>query len=227
MCLFEHEGPLVKNRLPGIYEKPCYPADCPNFRLGACRVVMYLYFLMPECSDSLYYIETMSPVSIRNITCFHRKLQEYKKLSRDISIYLQLKKDRDAFLARSIFSLNLSLSVIQKNVFSVPWVNPETTIIIPNPGQNPPDDFYPTYFDTNGKTIYSQNDENELLDKWYRLKNKINHFGIEGSQISQWFLKRYHLDVNVTDFDPPRPPSIFTLAMLNDLLNSIECHAVT
>ncbi len=230
----ENMGYSVRNKLTAADIKPiscrklCSPNDCPNFRLGACRTVMYLYFLIPECSDSLYYLQTMSPISIRNITCFHRKFQDYRKLNHGISMYLKVKKVDDSFLSRPNYALDLSLSSdIHVKTSCISGITSNTVVVLPEPSQDPPDDFFPHCIETESKDIRQQIDEEALLEQWARLKNRMFHYTIQSDQIARWFSKHYHLDIDITDFDMAKPPKSVTSAMLSRLIHSIECHTVS
>ena len=67
-------------------------------------------------------------------------------------------------------------------------------------------------------------DEN-LLDLWARIKSKMWHFEIQNYQVTNWFNKNYHLDVGLLDFDPPKPPSIFTVEMLTAFYHVLDQYA--
>jgi hypothetical protein len=69
-------------------------------------------------------------------------------------------------------------------------------------------------------------DEDEkLLDLWARIKSKMWHYEVQNLQIASWFDKNYHLEVGLTDFDPPKPPSFFTIEMLSDFYQALDRYA--
>ena len=67
-------------------------------------------------------------------------------------------------------------------------------------------------------------DEN-LLDLWARIKSKMWHFEVQNYQVANWFDKNYHLEVGLLDFEPPKPPSIFTIEMLTSFYHVLDQYA--
>lgn len=67
--------------------------------------------------------------------------------------------------------------------------------------------------------------DEKLLDLWARIKSKIWHFDIQNRQITDWFNKNYHLEVGITNFDPPRPASFFSLEMLSAFYQALDRYA--
>ncbi len=67
--------------------------------------------------------------------------------------------------------------------------------------------------------------DEDILDLWARIKSKMWHFEIQNYQVANWFNKNYHLEVGLLDFDPPRPPALFTVEMLTAFYHVLDQYA--
>lgn|GEM_PF-4651271 len=71
----------------------------------------------------------------------------------------------------------------------------------------------------------SQDNEQQLLDLWTRVKSKVWQLDVLDAQIFDWFKRNYHIDVRLSDFDMIQPPSQVTLESLGHFLKTLERHA--
>lgn len=71
----------------------------------------------------------------------------------------------------------------------------------------------------------SQDNEQQLLDLWTRIKSKVWQLDVLDAQIFDWFKRNYHIDVRLSDFDLIQPPSQVTLESLGHFLKTLERHA--
>ena len=71
----------------------------------------------------------------------------------------------------------------------------------------------------------SQDNEQQLLDLWTRVKSKVWQLDVLDAQIFDWFKRNYHIDVRLSDFDLIIPPVHITLESLERFLKTLEHHA--
>jgi hypothetical protein len=102
---------------------------------------------------------------------------------------------------------------------------PAEALLLPPPDSEAPDDLFPLRPAKEAKSGQTPATiEEAILDLWARVKNKIWHHEIQDSQIANWFDRNYHLEVNLMDFEPSRPPAKLTAEMLSAFCHSIDRH---
>jgi hypothetical protein len=210
-------------------QKACDPPTCFYYRCGDCRRVMNLQFLLPDCPGfGVYQLDTSccrSMFSVNSIVEFTKTLCGRISMI-PLSLHLvEMKVDLPGWLGPS-YSLRVTCSYSLTEVQKLAQAPAVKALLLPPPDSEAPDDlFCPLPNKPCGEQRDSRNPDEELLNLWAMVKNKIWHSEIQNSQIANWFDKNYHLEVNLLDFEPPKPPAKFTAEMLSALYESIERNA--
>jgi hypothetical protein len=101
------------------------------------------------------------------------------------------------------------------------------SLMLPLCGNEPPDDIFPQKPSNVSKIMQQDtNIEETLLELWAKIKKRFNDIEIRNDQVASWFSKIHHLEVGLIDFEPPKPPSKFSVEILSDFLQSIDRNTV-
>jgi len=222
------DHPGTSRYAPGdLKETECYPTTCPYHQAGECHLVMSLQFLLPDCPGfGVFEIDTSSAESINNVRTMLDLVSKTCHRVSMIPLLLELAKaeTKPDKGAKEKYSLRLTGAFSLTEFRQLAQI-PPLKVTAPPPGSEPPDDLFPGEpLKTNQTQEDAVRDEN-ILDLWTRIKSKIWHFEIQDTQIADWFDKNYRLAAGLFDFEPPRPPTKFTLDMLFDFLRSIDRYA--
>ena len=63
-----------------------------------------------------------------------------------------------------------------------------------------------------------------MIELWDRAKRKVWQLEMQDNQIARYFMKYFHLDVALKDFDSTLPPVKFGIEHLSGFLKDIESH---
>ncbi|MBN2238672.1 MAG: hypothetical protein JW712_02775 [Dehalococcoidales bacterium] len=190
------------------------PGDYPDSLWGLWRQAVSLYFCISGCPESIYFLNTCFPPSINAILA---GLQEIRNTHQ--SLFLEIQERHAPKQQKPGYVVHLSRSETATK-FGTRIMFPDSAIVLPPIDNEPPDDFYPEYSDSKRET----SQQTGSPDLWARIKSRIYHLEIQTYQITRWFERNYHLDVDITDFDFPQPPAKFTNEMLAGFLQAIEDH---
>jgi len=212
-----------------LMEIPCSPFRCPCYKQGYCCRVMNLQFLLPDCPGfGVYQLNTSSFHSRSKINSFLELMRGTCQRLSMIPLWLKLVEQdvQPEGIDKIAYVLNLASPYSLPEIQRFAQIPPGQALILPPPDSEPPADLFP------GKPFKASEigqrpagPDDKLLNLWARIKNKLWHFEIQDSQIASWFDKNYHIEVKLTDFDPPRPPAKLTTEMLSVFYQSIDRYA--
>ncbi|ACZ61381.1 hypothetical protein [Dehalococcoides mccartyi] len=211
--------------VPGSMEETiCNPNACGYNKKGQCRRVMNLQFLLPDCPGfGVYQLDTTSFHSMKNINSALTFIRGVCQRVSMIPLSLQLVEQevQPEGWCKTAHVLNLTCPHSLAEVQRFAQIPPGQALLLPPPDSEAPDDL----FLNDSETMTPDEKERQRLDLWTRIKSKIWHFDIQNSQIGNWFEKNTALTVGLTDFEPPVPPSRFTLEILSLFCESIDRYA--
>lgn len=212
-----------------LKEISCNPDACSYHRRGDCRQVMNLQFLLPDCPGfGVYQLDTSSFHSMSNVNAFLELMRGTCQRVSMIPLSLELveRKVQPEGWLKTVHVLRLTCPHSLAEIQRFAQVPPGRALILPPPESEPPDDLFPGEPVRATETTQKPAVPDEmLLDLWARIKNRIWHFEIQDSQIANWFVKNYHLEVRLMDFDPPVPPAKLTAEILSAFCQSIDRYA--
>ena len=204
----------------------CSPDICPYYQSGRCRRVMNLQFLLPECPGfGVYQLDTSSFNSIRNVNstiAFIRGICDRVSM---IPLLLKLVEQEVQPEGKRktvrVLSLSAPYSLVEVQKYAQMPVG--QSLLLPPPDTEAPDDLFPEDVlkqDADSGDIPAVDEE--LLQIWERVKNKIYQLDVQDAQISIWFLKNYGLSVVRGDFESALPPAKLTMDKLHHFCKAIE-----
>jgi hypothetical protein len=224
------DQPPGKGRLPEeMREIACNPRTCPHYQCGDCRRVMNLQFLLPDCPGfGVYQLNTSSYHSMRNVNEMVNFVRSICGRVSMIPLSLHLVEqdvDPEGWPATA-YVLKVTSPHSLARMQKLAQGPPAEALLLPPADSEAPDDLFPLGPARKAESVQPPAiSEENLLNIWAMTKNKIWHFEIQDSQIANWFDKNYHLEVGLTDFEPPRPPSRLTAEMLSAFCQSIDRYA--
>ena len=211
----------------GLEEVSCNPNNCSYYKLGQCRRVMNLQFLLPDCPGfGVYQLDTTSFHSMKNINSALTFIRGVCQRVSMIPLSLQLVEQevQPEGWCKTAHVLNLTCTHSLAEIQRYAQIPPGQALLLPPPDSEAPDDLFsaPENVETR-ETI--QDKEQRRIELWTKIKSKIWHFDIQDSQIANWFEKNCHLNVRLQDFEPPLPPAKFTVEILTLFCESIDRYA--
>ena len=208
-----------------LREIQCRPASCNYYQQGFCRRVMNLQFLLPECLGfGVYQMDTSSFHSMVNINSSLELIHNICNRFAMIPLSLQLieKEVQPEGQTKIVRVLNLAPGYSLVEMQKYAQMPPEQALVLPPPDSEAPDDLFPEEVLITENKVKQSMGEEDLVQLWDKAKTRIWHQDIQDSQIANYFMKFYHLGVNLKDFVSPLPPRKFTAEMLRGFLQDIE-----
>ena len=98
---------------------------------------------------------------------------------------------------------------------------PEQALVLPPPDSEAPDDLFPEGTLKKNSQTKPSKEEEQLIELWDRAKRKVWQFEMQDYQIARYFMKYFHLDVALKDFDSSLPPAKFSIEHLSGFLKDI------
>ena len=214
-----------------LRESLCSPATCPYYQSGRCRRVMNLQFLLPDCPGfGVYQLDTSFFNSIRNVNstlAFTRGIcGRLSMIPLSLKLVEQEVQPEGKRKMGRVLSLTAPYSLIEIQKYAqIPIGQP---LLLPPPGTEAPDDFFPEeVLNQSSNTGDIPLVDEELLQIWEKVRNKIHQLDVQDAQISIWFLKNYQLSVVRGDFDSALPPAKLTADKLSYFYHAIERYTKT
>ena len=102
---------------------------------------------------------------------------------------------------------------------------PEQALVLPPPDSEAPDDLFPEEVLKRNNQSQRSKEEEELIELWDRAKRQVWQLEMQDYQIAHYFMKYFHLDAGLKDFDSSLPPAKFNNENLSGFLKDVESHA--
>ena len=209
-----------------LAEISCYPTTCPFYQRGQCRRVMNLQFLLPDCPGfGVYQLDTSSFHSIVNINSSLELIRGIcGRLSMiPLSLKLVEQKVQPEGRIKTVRVLSLTAPYSLAEIQKYAQMPPGQVLLLPPPDTEAPDDLFPQEV-LKQKSVLGDipSIDEEMLQIWERVRNKIRQLDIQDAQIARWFKSHYQLEVSLFDFDAAVPPAKLTADKLSGFYDAIE-----
>ena len=208
-----------------LREKQCNPSNCCAYQRGICSNVMNLQFLLPECPGfGVYQISTGSYHSMMNINGSLELIYYYYSRFAMIPLSLQLVEqevhpEERTKIAR-VLNLAPRYSLVEMQKYA--RIPPGQALVLPPPDSEAPDDLFPEGILKRDNPQKPSTAEDELVRLWDKAKLYIWRYDIQDYQVARYFLKHFHFDVALKEFDSILPPAKFSIENLSGFLKDIE-----
>jgi len=209
-----------------LREVLCNPGHCARYQRGLCKRVMNLQFLLPDCPGfGVYQLDTGSFHSIVNVNSSLDLIRGICGRLSMIPFLLKLVEQEVQPEGKRktvrVLSLTAPYSLIEIQKYAQIPIG--QSLLLPPPDTEAPDDLFP-------EEVFKQKSisddippvDDEWLQIWEKVRNKISELDIQDAQISLWFRKNYQLEVILGDFDSPLPPARLTVDKLSHFYDIIE-----
>jgi hypothetical protein len=212
-----------------LLEITCNPAKCAYYQKAQCRRVMNLQFILPDCPGfGVYQLDTSSFFSIVNVnSCLELIQGVCGRLSMiPLSLKLADKEVQVEGKTKTVRVLNLTTPCSLIEIQKYARIPPGQALLLPVPDCEVPDDLFSE--EISGWEIAAEqinNAERRLAELWVRAKSRVWQLDVRDTQIAEWFKRKCHLDVRLSDFDLIEPPPQVTLESLEHFLKTLEHHA--
>jgi hypothetical protein len=188
---------------------------------------MNLQFLIPDCPGfGVYQLDTSSFYSMVNINSSLELIHNICGRFAMIPLTLQLieKEVQPDGHNKIAWVLTLMPTYSLAETQRYAQMPPEQALVLPPPDSEAPDDLFPDEMLSKDTRPKQSPEEEELLVLWDKAKKKVWQLDMQEYQVSNFFIKSYHSEVGLKDFNSPLPPAKFTSQMLIDFLQDIERH---
>ncbi len=100
----------------------------------------------------------------------------------------------------------------------------EQALVLPPPDSEAPDDLFPKGIPKQDASIKQPIADEELVRLWDKAKIYVWSYDLQDYQIAHYFMKHFHLDASLKDFDSSLPPTKFNIENLSGFLKDVESH---
>jgi len=210
-----------------LREKQCIPLNCSAYQQKICRPVMNLQFLIPKCHGlGVYQLDTSSYHSMDNINSALKRIINICSRFVVIPLTLQLieKEVQSERQIKTVWVLNLLPTYSLTETQRYAQMPTEQALVLPPPDSEAPDDLFPREVLKKNNQSQRSQEEEELIELWDRAKRQVWQVEMRDYQIARYFMKYFHLDAGLTDFNSSLPPAKFNIENLADFLKDIEIH---
>ena len=209
-----------------LKEIACDPGSCIYYQTGRCRRVMNLQFLLPDLPGlDVYQLDSGSFNSIVNINTSLEVIGGACGRLSMIPLYLRLVEEtyqRNGHTVR-VYVLHLEARFTFSELQRFAQVPSDQLLVVPPPDSEAPDDLAPVEALREGQVPSGlTREEKELIKAWDQAKKKVWQFNVLNSQLARWFLRNYHIDVTLDDFESPLPPRKFSAESLTHFCRAVE-----
>jgi hypothetical protein len=210
-----------------LREKQCRPSNCSAYQQGICSEVMNLQFILPECPGfGVYQVDTGSYHSMMNVNGSLELIYNYCRRFAMIPLSLHLVEQEVQPEGKSktawVLKLCPTYSLIETQRYA--RMPPEQAVVLPPADSEAPEDLFPEGTLKKNNLFQRSEAEEELIALWDRVKRKVWQLDIQDYQIARYFMKSFHLDAGLKDFDSALPPAKFNIENLVSFLKDIEIH---
>ena len=208
-----------------LREKQCNPSTCCAFQQGNCNKVMNLQFMLPECPDfGVYQVDTGSYYSIRNVkgslAIIYNSCRRFAMIPLSLHLVEQKVQPNGQNKTAWVLSLMPPYSLAETQRYA--RLPPEQVLVLPPPDSEAPDDLFSEEKLKNNSQNNQSNEKEELIELWDRTKRKVWQLEMRDYQIARYFMKYFHFDVALKDFNSSLPPAKFSIENLSGFLKDIE-----
>jgi hypothetical protein len=210
-----------------LREKQCNPSSCCAYQQGTCSKIMNLQFLLPECPGfGVYQVDTGSYHSIKNVNGSLELIYNYCRrfVMIPLSLHLVEKEVQPGGNSKTAWVLELRPTYSLIDTQRLARMPPEQALVLPSPESEAPDDLFPREVLKKNNLYQRCQEEEELIELWDRAKRQVWQLEMRDYQIAHFFMKHFHIDASLKDFDSSLPPTKFNIENLSGFLKDVESH---
>jgi len=200
-----------------LREITCNPEKCFSYQRGDCRRVAE--FAIPVARlprFGVYQLDTSSFYSMVNVNSSLELISStcgrLSMLPLSLKLIEREYKPEAENQTFKILSFNYALLTIWD-----PKIRPgpaRSILLLPAPDSEAPDDLFPKVKSRQNNVQANSQCDNELMHLWDKAKRLINQVDIQNFQVTHYFSKFYHIEVNLHDFEAAEPLAKFTVKNL-------------
>jgi hypothetical protein len=210
-----------------LREKQCIPMNCSAYQQEMCRPVMNLQFLIPQCPGfGVYQLDTGSYHSMVNINSslelIHTICNRFALIPLTLKLVQKEVQPEGQSKTAWVLSILPTYSLTETQHYA--QMPTEQALVLPPTDSEAPDDLFPKGIPKQDTSSKQQIVDEELVRLWDKAKIYIWRYDLQGYQVAHYFMKHFHLDVGLKDFNSALPPAKFNIENLTGFLKDVESH---